>query len=91
METAKTKVVAAAAPEVAAAAVAHPALRTLPLGEDRDGRLFWKLQTGTLFTGASSPHVVGGFVCIGFSALDVPLKQVETDLQPWKYAPGTDS
>ena len=29
----------------------HPMLRTVPLGMDRDKRLFWKLQTAAVFTG----------------------------------------
>lgn len=56
MSTARAKVQAEAAQELEdpTAAAAHPSLRTLPLGRDRDGRLFWKLQTSAVLTGRYS-------------------------------------
>jgi len=52
MNTARAKVQAEAAQEQDDATnAAHPSLRTLPLGQDRDGRLFWKIQTSAVLTG----------------------------------------
>lgn len=38
--------------QAVSSALMHPVLRTLPLGSDRDNRLFWKLQTAGIFTGS---------------------------------------
>lgn len=31
--------------------VDHPAMRLLPLGQDREGHVYWKLSSNTIFTG----------------------------------------
>ena len=33
------------------AEIGAPSLRNVPLGQDRDGQLYWKLQTSAILTG----------------------------------------
>ena len=53
MSTARAKVQEDATQEQEEAAdmASNPSLRTLPLGQDRDGCLFWNLQTSAVLTG----------------------------------------
>ena len=54
MDAAKAKVELEAAGEhqqAGSAGQEHPMMRTVPLGQDREGRLFWKLQSSAVFAG----------------------------------------
>lgn len=66
METARAKAAASSGVEASeGTAAVHPILRTLPLGQDRDGRLFWALQSSAILTGATPRPLLAVVLALG--------------------------